>query len=220
MADTAATFSVALTGGIASGKSAATEGFARRGIIIVDADIVAREIVAPDGSALTEIAAVFGHHFIAADGQLDRRAMREHVFADDAARSRLESILHPRIHAEIVARASGTISPYALLVIPLLLESGHYDWVDRVLVVDVPRELQVERLMRRDGITISLAESMLAAQVSREERLASADDVIDNSGTLADLEDQVQRLHEMYLFLAAEKNSIGANAPAADLPRE
>lgn len=220
VADTTATFSVALTGGVASGKSAVAERFARRGVAVIDADIVAREIVAPHGAVLAEVADVFGHHFITADGQLDRRAMRAHVFADSVARSRLEAILHPRIHAEIVSQAAIVAAPYALLVIPLLLESGRYDWVDRVLVIDVPRELQIDRLMRRDGITMSLAESMLAAQVSREKRLASADDVIQNNGTLADLDDQVQRLHKMYLFLAAEKNSPGDNASAAELPRE
>jgi dephospho-CoA kinase len=139
---------------------------------------------------------------LAADGALDRRAMRELVFADDARRRRLESILHPRVRDILRERAGTGSGAYALLVVPLLVESGHYGWVDRVLVVDVPREVQRARLLARDGITPELADAMLDSQATREQRLAIADDVIANDGTLEDLDQRVRQLHERYLALA------------------
>lgn len=199
MADRA--FSVAVTGGIASGKSEVSNRFAALGACVIDADIVSRELVAPGGVALNEIVAAFGDDVLAGDGSLDRRRMRERVFADGKARHRLEAILHPRVRAALRERAISA-KPYALLVIPLLAESGHYDWVDRVLVVDVPRQVQYARLLARDGITPELANAMLDAQVSREQRLALADDVITNDGRLEELQAKVQSLHERYLALA------------------
>lgn len=195
-------FTVALTGGIASGKSAASDRFAALGADVIDADLVSRELVAPGGEALDEIVAAFGKGVLTAEGALDRRAMRELVFADDARRRRLESILHPRVRDILRERARAGSGAYALLVVPLLVESGHYGWVDRVLVVDVPREVQRARLLARDGVTPELADAMLDAQASREQRLAMADDVIANDGTLADLDDRVRQLHERYLALA------------------
>ena len=195
-------FTVALTGGIASGKSAASDRFAALGADVIDADLVSRELVAPGGEALDEIVAAFGKGVLAADGALDRRAMRELVFADDAQRRRLEAILHPRVRDILRERARAGRGAYALLVIPLLVESGHYGWVDRVLVVDVPREVQRARLLARDGVTPELADAMLDAQASREQRLAIADDVIANDGTLAELDDRVRQLHERYLAFA------------------
>ena len=197
-----ARFTVALTGGIASGKSAATDRFAALGVDVIDADLVSRELVAPGGAALEEIVAAFGKEVLAADGALDRRAMRERVFADDGARRRLETILHPRVRDILRERSQAGSGAYAMLAIPLLVESGHYGWVDRVLVIDVPREVQRARLLARDGITPELADAMLDAQASREQRLAIADDVIANDGTLADLDDRVRQLHERYLALA------------------
>lgn len=199
-----ARYTVALTGGIASGKSAVSDRFAALGADVIDADLVSRELVAPGGAALAEITAAFGADVLASDGSLDRRAMRAIVFADESRRRRLEGILHPRVRDILRERAQAGAAAYALLVIPLLVESGHYDWVDRVLVVDVPRELQHARLVARDGITPALADAMLDAQASRAQRLAIADDVITNDGTLADLDARVRLLHERYLALALQ----------------
>ena len=196
-------FIVALTGGIASGKSAVERCFARRGIEICDADRVARDVVAPGTEGLQEVIAVFGGEVLTTEGMLDRRAMRERVFADPDARRRLEQIVHPRVRNAMREAARSMRSAYGLLVIPLLVESGDYAWVDRVLVVDVPRNVQISRLLNRDGITRELAESMVDAQASREQRLAIADDVIDNTADLAALDSAVETLHRHYLQLAA-----------------
>ena len=195
-------FTVALTGGVASGKSTVERLFASRGIEIVDADHVAREVVAAGTAGLADIVEIFGTDVLSAYGSLDRRAMRERVFADERARRQLEAIIHPRVREVLRQRASEVHSAYGMLVIPLLVESGDYAWVNRVLVVDVPREVQRERLLKRDGISRELAEAMLDAQASREQRLAVADDVIDNSADLESLDDAVERLHRRYLQLA------------------
>lgn len=195
-------FTVALTGGIASGKSAVEQRFAARGIEIIDADQVAREVVAIGTPGLAEIADAFGTGVLAADGSLDRQKMRRHVFTDAASRRRLEAIIHPRVRRAMMHRTGEVRSAYGMLVIPLFVESGEYDWVDRVLVVDVPRMMQVTRLLARDGISRELVESMLDAQATREQRLAIADDVIDNSGDLGALDEAVEALHRKYLALA------------------
>ena len=199
-------FSVALTGGIASGKSEVERLFAARGIEIIDADLIAREVIAVGTPGLTEIIEAFGVDVLDADGALDRKAMRKRVFTDPNVRHHLESIIHPRVRQTLQERAARVQSAYAILVIPLFVESGEYHWVDRVLVVDVPRELQIKRLLARDGITVELAESMLNVQVSREQRLAIADDVIDNSASLALLDDEVESLHQSYLLFAHDKS--------------
>ena len=195
-------FTVALTGGVASGKSTVERLFASRGIEIIDADHVAREVVAAGTAGLADIVEVFGTDVLSADGSLDRRAMRERVFADERARRQLEAIIHPRVREVLRQRASEVHSAYGMLVIPLLVESGDYAWVNRVLVVDVPREVQRERLLKRDGISRELAEAMLDAQASREQRLGVADDVIDNSADLESLDPAVERLHRRYVQLA------------------
>lgn len=195
-------FTVALTGGVASGKSTVERLFASRGIEIIDADHVAREVVAAGTAGLADIVEIFGTDVLSADGSLDRRAMRERVFADERARRQLEAIIHPRVREVLRQRASEVHSAYGMLVIPLLVESGDYAWVNRVLVVDVPREVQRERLLKRDGISRELAEAMLDAQASREQRLAVADDVIDNRADLESLDAAVERLHRRYLQLA------------------
>ena len=195
-------FTVALTGGVASGKSTVERLFASRGIEIIDADHVAREVVAAGTAGLADIVEVFGTDVLSADGSLDRRAMRERVFADERARRQLEAIIHPRVREVLRQRASEVHSAYGMLVIPLFVESGEYHWVNRVLVVDVPREVQRERLLKRDGISRELAEAMLDAQASREQRLGVADDVIDNSADLESLDAAVERLHRRYLQLA------------------
>ncbi|MEP6881683.1 MAG: dephospho-CoA kinase [Dokdonella sp.] len=195
-------FTVALTGGIASGKSEVERRFAARGIEIIDADLVAREVIAVGTPGLAEVVATFGVDVLDANGALDRKAMRERVFVDDDARGRLESIIHPHVREILQERAARVRSAYAMLVIPLFVESGEYAWVSRVLVVDVPRETQIKRLLARDGIDLELAESMLAAQASREQRLAVADDVIENISNLDALDDAVEALHQRYLSLA------------------
>lgn len=196
-------FSVALTGGVASGKSEVARRFAARGITVIDADRIARELVEPGEPALEEIAQRFGAGMIDTGGRLDRRALRERVFADPGERQALEAILHPRVRCAIRERAASASGPYVVLDIPLLTESGgEYAWVDRVLVVDVPRATQIARLITRDDVDAALAESMLAVQATREQRLHIADDVIDNSGPLAALDAAVDALHELYLTLA------------------
>jgi len=199
-------FTVALTGGIASGKSEVERRFAALGVPVIDADIVSRELVAPGMPALADIVTVFGEPMLDATGALDRRAMRNLVFNDEESRKRLEAILHPRVREEIFVRAHRAHGAYVLLVIPLLVETGAYDWVDRVLVVDVPREQQLARLVARDKTTPALAEAILDAQVTREQRLAATDDVIDNGGEQAALDRQVAELHRRYLALAADRD--------------
>ncbi|HEU0154264.1 MAG TPA: dephospho-CoA kinase [Arenimonas sp.] len=196
---------VAVTGGVASGKSAVTAAFEALGASVVDADIAAREVVAPGQPALAGIAARFGSESLLPDGQLDRAAMRRRVFADPTAKADLEALLHPPIRAWLQAACDAATGPYVVVAIPLLAEGGgraRYPWLDRILVVDVPQAVQTARLMARDGMDPDLARRMVAAQASRAERLAIADDVIVNDGTLADLEAAVGRLHPRYLALA------------------
>lgn len=196
-------FVVALTGGIASGKSEVERRFAALGVAIVDADRIARELVEPGQAALADIVTAFGSGVLTADGQLDRRLLRERVFNDIGARKQLELILHPRIRTEMESRARDAVSDYVILAIPLLAENrAAYAWVDRMLVVDVPREMQIQRLIQRDGIDRELADAMLDAQASREQRLALADDIIDNGGPLQALDAVVASLHEHYLQLS------------------
>lgn len=196
-------FVVALTGGVASGKSAVERRFEARGIAVYNADVAARAVVVPGSDGLAAVVAAFGEEVLDASGQLDRPAMRQRVFSHPEDRHRLEAILHPRIRAWLCEHACADRGPYCLLSIPLLAEHiGHYRWVDRVLVVDVPEALQIERLIRRDGIDAALAGRMLANQASRAQRLKLADDVIDNSGAEAALDAQVAALHARYLALA------------------
>jgi dephospho-CoA kinase len=190
---------IAVTGGIASGKSEVTRRFEARGIEVLDADLIARELVEPGQPALAEIAQRFGPGVIDVAGRLDRRRLREIVFSDALSRKDLETILHPRVRATLRERASHATGPFVLLAIPLLVESGDYAWVDRVLVVDVPRALQIARVMQRDRVERDAAEALLAAQASRAARLARASDVIVNDGSLADLDAAVGRLHARFL---------------------
>jgi dephospho-CoA kinase len=197
---------IALTGGIASGKSAVTRCFESLGIAVYDADIAAREVVAPGSEGLQAIVAAFGAEALDAEGRLDRAAMRRRVFADDQARLTLESITHPRVRQWLREHALADRGPYCLLAIPLLAENiEHYRWVDRVLVVDAPDDVRLGRLMRRDHIDAELAQRMLDRQASRAQRLAIADDVIDNSADEAALGPAVERLHEKYLGLAGAR---------------
>jgi len=196
---------IALTGGIASGKSTVAGLFAALGVPVIDTDVIAREVVEPGQAALGQVVQAFGPEILAPDGRIDRRRMRERIFADSAARKRLEAILHPAIRAEMERLSLSAQGPYQVLVIPLLAEGGRRDHVDRVLVVDVPESLQVERLMTRDAVTREQARASLQAQAQREARLAVADDVIANTGRVGDLREQVDRLHLRYVALAAAK---------------
>ena len=193
---------VALTGGVASGKTAVSDRFAELGVPIVDTDVIAREVVAKDSGGLAAIEAAFGSEMITADGTLDRAALRRKIFDEPGARTRLEDILHPRIAEAARRQLAALDAPYALLVVPLLVESGLFSDADRVLVIDVPEAVQVERLMQRDGSTREHAEAMLAAQASREQRLAKADDVIENTGTLAELNARIDALDRKYREIA------------------
>lgn len=194
---------IGLTGGIGSGKSTVAELFAARGVPVIDADAIARELVAPGQPALTDIVATFGIDMLDAQGQLDRTRLRELVFNSSKERLRLEAILHPRIRAEMTARVAALKTPYVLLVIPLLFEAAQTDLVDRVLVVDAPPALQQQRVLARDQLPEQQIAAILAAQLDREHRLARADDVIDNSGDRTALERQVDDLHRRYQTLAA-----------------
>lgn len=196
---------IGLTGGVASGKSEVERRFAALGVGVADADVAAREAVAPGSEGLAEVVAAFGADVLQADGGLDRARMRERVFADTAARRRLEAIVHPRVRQRLQAMCAQAPGAYAIAAIPLLAEGGraNYPWIDRVLVVDVPAELQLARLQQRDGIDAELAGRMLAAQVDRGTRLAIADDVIYNDGPLDALDDHVAALDALYRRLAA-----------------
>ncbi|MBT8136670.1 MAG: dephospho-CoA kinase [Gammaproteobacteria bacterium] len=194
---------IGLTGGIASGKSTVATMFSECDVAVIDSDLIARELVMPGQPALKEIAAEFGASVLDADGQLDRQQMRALVFADPAMRHRLEAILHPPIRATMLARAKAAEGPYRLLVIPLLFETGMQTLVDRVLVVDCPQQLQLERLTARDGSDETTARQILAAQISRSERLAGADDVLVNADGLDRLRAAVARLDRTYRALAA-----------------
>jgi dephospho-CoA kinase len=199
---TKSTLVVALTGGIASGKSAVSDRFAELGAPVVDTDVIAREVVEPGSDGLAEIEREFGRDVMDGDS-LDRAALRRRIFDDPEARARLERILHPRIAAEARRRVAALDAPYAILVVPLLVETGLFGDADRVLVVDAPGWLQIERLTTRDGIDRNDAEAALRAQADREDRLARADDVIVNTGSLEDLAAEVDRLDATYRRLAA-----------------
>jgi dephospho-CoA kinase len=185
---------VGLTGGIGSGKSAVGDLFAARGIAVIDTDAIAHELTAAGGGAMPAIRAGFGDGVATADGALDRAAMRAIVFADPAARKRLEAILHPLIRAESERRITAASSPYVILMVPLLVESGSYrERVQRVAVVDCREETQIARVMIRNGLAREDVERIIAAQATRAERLAAADDVIDNDGDIAVLPPRIEQ---------------------------
>ena len=202
-------FVIGLTGGIGSGKSAAADLFAARGALMVDTDQIAHQLTAPGGAAMDAIRQAFGNGVVAADGALNRAAMRALAFEDPDARKRLEAILHPMIRAESERLCLAATTPYVMLVVPLLVESGTYrQRVRRLCVVDCPEEVQVARVMQRSGLEERQVRAIMAAQASRAERLAAADDVIDNSAGYAELAVQVERLHGAYLRLASEGGAV------------
>ena len=191
-----------LTGGIASGKTAVSDCFARLGTAVIDTDLIARELVEPGRPALNRIAKDLGAEFLDHKGGLNRRKMRQAIFTDPELKTRLEAILHPLIAAETVQRVKALDASYCILVIPLYAQSSAYDWINRVLVVDVSEETQIKRVMARDQISKQQAQAILSAQSNRRDRLTLADDVIDNSGSLSELQSKTEVLHKKYLRLA------------------
>ena len=197
---------VAITGGIGSGKTTVANQFAALGIEVVDADLIAREVVEPGTPALAAIASHFGPCILDEQGRLDRRALRERIFSDPAAKSWLNALLHPLIRSEMLRQCAAVSSPYCLLVVPLLVENRLTELADRVLVIDVDKATQVERTCRRDGVSLEQAQAILASQASRSERLAMADDVLDNqSGTSETIWQRIFALHQTYLAFASQQ---------------
>ncbi len=202
-------FIVGLTGGIGSGKTAVSDHLQSLGIDIVDADIASRTVVEPGQPALAQIAEHFGDDILLADQSLDRAALRQKIFSNPEAKQWLESLLHPLIAEEISYQLAKTQSPYAIFVSPLLLEAGQDAICDRVLVVDVPEELQVTRTTERDSNDEEQVKRIIASQISRQQRLEKADDIIENTAGLAELQERVQALHKHYLSLAENKKHDG-----------
>ncbi len=196
------TFILGLTGGIGSGKSAASQWFESQGIVVVDADIVAREIVEKGQPALKKIQEAFGDWTLTANGELNRRALREHIFKDASARQQLESITHPAIRASIIQQLQAATSPYAILVSPLLFETNQHELTQRTLLIDASEDLQILRASQRDGQSIEQIEKIIAAQMPRLEKQNHADDIILNDGHIDHLYAKLAPLHQYYLELA------------------
>ncbi|UJB20217.1 MULTISPECIES: dephospho-CoA kinase [Lysobacter] len=200
-----AAFCVGATGGVASGKSEVTRRFQALGVVVADADVAARAAVETGSEGLAQVVAAFGRDILDAQGALDRAAMRRLVFGDETARRRLEAIVHPLVRAMLRAQCEAAVGVYAIAAIPLLAEGGGreaYPWLDRCLVVDVPVAVQQARVMRRDGIEVELAQRMIAAQATREARLAIADDILVNDGPIEALQVQVEALDRRYRAMA------------------
>jgi dephospho-CoA kinase len=196
-------FSVGLTGGIGSGKSTVADLFAEQGVSVIDSDLIAHQLTAPDGLAIAQIRSSFGSEFILPNGAMDREKMREAVFGSPDAKKKLEAILHPLIRTETERAAAEAQSAYLLFVVPLLVESDTWkNRVTRVLVVDSPEEIQIQRVMQRNGFSEQQVRAIMETQVPRATRLAAADDVISNHGNTAALRTQVEQLHQRYLALA------------------
>lgn len=193
---------IGLTGGIGSGKSTVCNIFRELGAPIIDSDVIARELVAPGAEALKQIAVLFGQQVLQEDGQLDRKQMRELVFSNQASREQMESILHPLIRQEMERQINLLNTPYVILAIPLLLEKGWQQQLDRVLVVDCSVELQRQRALKRDGSSEQTIDQIIASQIQRDARIAAADDLINNSGSHHALREQVETLHHRYLSLS------------------
>lgn len=196
------TYIVGLTGGIGSGKSAAAERFRALGIKVVDADVCARIVVEPNKPALKTIAEHFGSEILQADGTLDRAALRQKIFADEAERKWLEALLHPLIFEEMWSQLQSAPSPYAILESPLLIEAGQLAICQRVLVVDAAEETQLARTTARDNNSVAQVKAIMAAQATRQQRNAKADDIVSNDGDLASLHQAIDKLHQHYLSLA------------------
>ena len=200
---------IGLTGGIASGKSTVAQRFMDLGVPVIDADVAAREVVAPGKPGLQQVIDRFGSRVVAENGELDRRALREIIFSDPDARRDLEAILHPLIRTDMDRNAAAAVGPYIVMAIPLLIEGGSRDRVDRILVVDVDEAVQLQRVMARDHCSAEQAQAILASQAPRSARLAAADDVLPNGGTVTELRQAVDALHQQYLRLAAAGHPDG-----------
>ncbi|MGV3345367.1 dephospho-CoA kinase [Enterobacteriaceae bacterium LUAb1] len=198
-------YTVALTGGIGSGKSCIASAFAQLGVTVIDADIIARQVVEPGQPALQKIIDYFGKQIITPEGRLDRAALRQRIFTHDAEKRWLNALLHPLIHAETCRQISACQDLWCMWVVPLLVEKQLYSLAQRILVVDVPLDIQLTRTMKRDGISRKQAEQIIAAQASRSERLAVADDIIDNSSTLDNILPQVVELAKNYRLQAVTR---------------
>jgi dephospho-CoA kinase len=198
-------FIVGLTGGIGSGKTTVANLFAALGIVLVDADVVARQVVEPGQPALTAIAEHFGHEMLQANGSLNRPLLREKIFSDGAAKNWLDQLLHPLIRQQMLLQLQNAVSPYALLVAPLLIENGLTSAVDQLLVVDIQPETQILRTSLRDKVSQQQVAAIMASQCERQQRLQLADQIINNDQDAAGLVEKVRQLHQVYLALAAEK---------------
>lgn len=190
---------IGLTGGIASGKTTVCNLFADSGIHIIDADVIARQLVEPNQPCLTEIEQQFGSQYLSANGELDRAQLRKIIFNDPEAKSKLENILHPNIRKQMLIQANAVESPYVIFCVPLLIESNMHTLVDRVLVIHASEQTQLERLCKRDQIELELAQNMLRAQLTNEQRLSHADDIIENETDAKQLAEKVKQLHNQYL---------------------
>jgi len=200
---------IGLTGGIGCGKSTVAGLFSEYGIPVIDADEIAHRLTKPGTPATLDILSAFGPEFAAADGDINRKHLAKHIFNNPAERQRLEAILHPQVRAAIQQQLPRLTAPSCILVIPLLIEAGLQDLVDRVLVVDAEEEIQISRVQKRDGRSEEEIRAILKAQVSRQERLGSADDCIINNGDLSSLREQVKALHETYLSMAEKQPTSG-----------
>tara|TARA_R110002050_G_scaffold9504_1_gene32878 strand:- start:18130 stop:18765 length:636 start_codon:yes stop_codon:yes gene_type:complete len=199
---------IGLTGGIASGKSTVCRLFAQYDIPIIDADVIARQLVEPQQAAYKEIIRTFGHQICLSNGELNRQHLRQLIFSDDKAKQQLELILHPRIRMQLLQQSNALHSPYCILAVPLLIEANMTQLVDRVLLIDIDLPLQLTRLCERDNITVDDAQLMINSQTSRQQRLVAADDIITNNNGLDNIKKNVENLHNKYLSLA--NNSLSS----------
>ncbi|MGI2201938.1 dephospho-CoA kinase [Shewanella baltica] len=200
-------FVVGLTGGIGSGKTTVANLFAAEGITLVDADIVAREVVAPGSTGLEAIVTHFGAEILTPEGELDRAKLRQRIFSHPKEREWLNQLLHPMIRQEMLAQVEKATSAYVIMVVPLLFENGLDRLVNRTLVVDISPELQINRTVKRDNVDASQVNNIISSQCSRSEKLARADDIIDNQGEISTLKREVQALHQRYLQLSGTDNA-------------
>jgi dephospho-CoA kinase len=199
---------VGLTGGIGSGKSSVTEMFVKLGITVIDADIIAHQLTLPGTKALLEISNQLGHQFITSQGELDRKKIAQFIFGHPDKKVVLENILHPRVRETIINELQKRgLSPYAILSIPLLLETNFTELVDRILVIDAPEEIRIQRVVKRDGRSTDDVKAIISHQVAQETRLKKADDILDNSGTIDELQSLVKQLHNQYLQISSEKST-------------
>lgn len=205
------TLIIGLTGGIGSGKSAASQWFETQGITVVDADVVAREIVASGQEALAQIQSTFGDWVLLENGELNRKALRDHIFKEPTARQQLEAITHPAIRQSIIVQLTQATSPYVILVSPLLFETNQHQLTQRTLLIDATIELQIQRASQRDGQSIEQIEKIIQVQMPREQKIELADDVVLNDGQLEHLYTQLSMLHQQYLALSNQQSTIELN---------